>query len=312
MKTTQLVTNSSNHPSSTARQEKQAALKISIRSAVMAASSLLSALLPVSQTAGAQIDLDRPFVAPVVFQAAGPTAASIQSTVDAFRAALGDPVNGNNPGPLMNGRREINWDGGNPGNTTTTAPVTPFDVFLNTRGARFTTPGLGLSQAAPAGLAVLFNNPTYAGIFTVFSPSRLFTPVASNTTNGSFFVPGTNAASPATVTGFGAVFTDVDSPDGGTSKPRTLIEYFDVYGHRIFKGIVPASPGDGSLSFIGIKFQDARIASVRITTNDAPGANDDGAHDIVMMDDFIYGEPQPLRFGGFVALPSLTEGEISQ
>ena len=36
---------------------------------------------------------------PAVFQAAGPDASSIQSTVDAFRAALGGP-NGNNPGPL--------------------------------------------------------------------------------------------------------------------------------------------------------------------------------------------------------------------
>jgi hypothetical protein len=34
-----------------------------------------------------------------VFQAAGTNAASIQSTVDAFRTALGDPNNGNNPGP---------------------------------------------------------------------------------------------------------------------------------------------------------------------------------------------------------------------
>ena len=42
-----------------------------------------------------------------VFQAAGPTAASIQGTVDAYRAALGAP-NANNPGPLPGGRREIN------------------------------------------------------------------------------------------------------------------------------------------------------------------------------------------------------------
>ncbi|MBA3480224.1 MAG: hypothetical protein H0T51_00280, partial [Pirellulales bacterium] len=40
------------------------------------------------------------------------TAASIQPTVDAFRAALGNPNNGNAAGPLAGGRREINWDGG--------------------------------------------------------------------------------------------------------------------------------------------------------------------------------------------------------
>ena len=38
------------------------------------------------------------FVAPTVFQAAGTSAASIQSTVDQFRAALGVTNNGNNPG----------------------------------------------------------------------------------------------------------------------------------------------------------------------------------------------------------------------
>jgi hypothetical protein len=53
--------------------------------------------------------------APVFFEAGGSAApASIQSTVDAFRAALGDPNNGNAPGPLASGHREINWDGGGP------------------------------------------------------------------------------------------------------------------------------------------------------------------------------------------------------
>jgi len=43
-------------------------------------------------------------------------------------------------------------------------------------------------------------------------------------------------------------------------------------------------------------FDDARIASVRIKTGDvAPGPNDDERHDIVVMDDFIYGEPQLLQ-----------------
>ena len=78
-------------------------------------------------------------------------------------------------------------------------------------------------------------------------------------------------------------------------KASTLIEYFDRNGKRIFASFVPSSPGDGSLSFIGIKFDDARIASVRITTDAVPGQNDDRRHDIVMMDDFIYGEPQPLQ-----------------
>jgi hypothetical protein len=283
------------------RKEKPMQTKQSVTNSVIAAFASLLTLFAVSQTAhaqgGASKDASKEFVAPPhVFQAAGPNAASIQSTVDAFRAALGATNNANNPGPLLNGRREINWDGGNPAIIATTPPVTPFDTFLNTRGARFTTPGTGLSQATPAGLAVLFNNPTYANIFTTFSPSRLFTPVGSDTTDGLFFVPGTNGTRPAVVTGFGAVFTDVDQPDGGkkhgNSEASTLIEYYDMQGKLLFSSFVPASPGDGSLSFFGIVFDDARIAAVRITTDDAPGQNDDAKHDIVMMDDFIYGEPQ--------------------
>jgi hypothetical protein len=242
------------------------------------------------------------FVAPLVFQAAGPNADSIQSTVDAFRVALGGLNNLNNQGPLTSGRREINWDGGNPAIVATTAPVTPFNVFLNTRGSQFITPGAGLSQAAPSGLATLFNNPTYGTIFSTFSPSRLFTPVGSNRTEALFFVPGTNGAGPATVAGFGAVFAGVGQPDSGPGQKKgnrgasTLIEYFDRDGTLIFSSFVPASPGDGSLSFFGIVFDDARIAQVQITTGDvAPGPNDDAKHDIVMMDDFIYGEPQVIH-----------------
>jgi hypothetical protein len=239
--------------------------------------------------------------APIVFQAAGPTSDSIQSTVDAFRSALGDPNNNNNPGPLDSGRREINWDGGGADTTAPLPPVTPFDVFLNTRGALFTTPGTGLTQAPPSGgmqggLAVLFNNQTYGAIFSTFSAKRLFTAAGSNITKGSFFVPGTNGGVAATVTGFGAVFTDVDRPDGQKhGNPSASIEYFGADGELLFRGSVPASPGDGSQSFLGIMFNDPLIARVRIKSgNVAPGPNDDGTHDVVMMDDFIYGEPQPL------------------
>jgi hypothetical protein len=112
----------------------------------------MALLVPVRQTAHAQGNTPKDFVPPVVFQAAGPTADSIQTTVDAFRDALGDP-NGNNPPPLdRSGRREINWDGANPPNVLdTTPPVTPFNTFLNTRGSQFTTPGIGLSQAPLSG-----------------------------------------------------------------------------------------------------------------------------------------------------------------
>src|SRR5262245_11601741 len=246
----------------------------------------------------AAVHAQEDIVQPVVFQAAGPTAESIQSTVDAYRAFLGDPNNGNAPGPLADGRREINWDGG--GSDATTDPTTPFDVFLNTRGARFTTPGTGLSQAPPAGgaqggLAALFGNDTYGDIFRTFSAPRLFTPVGSHITDGVFFVPSTNVPTPATVAGSGAVFTDIDKPNGALLKHSTQIEYFDVNRRRIFIGLVPAAPGDGNFSFLGVVFPDARVARVRIKTGDTKPGVDDAKQDIVMMDDFIYGEPQPLE-----------------
>jgi hypothetical protein len=54
MQTKQSVTNSNNHQPSTACREKHAAMKLPIRSSVMAAFGLLSTLLPVIQTAHAQ------------------------------------------------------------------------------------------------------------------------------------------------------------------------------------------------------------------------------------------------------------------
>jgi hypothetical protein len=273
--------------------------------------SLLT-VIPVCPAAHAQGNTSQNFVPPAVFQAAGPDKESIQGTVDAYRSALGDPNNANNPSNLdatgqAIGRREINWDGLGGTATNTDVPVTPFNNFLDARGAQFATPGTGLSQAplsggAQGGLATLFDNPTYGAIFRPFSNLRLFTPVGSNITEALFFAPGSNGSAPATVRGFGAVFTDVDRPDGsGPGKKRgnrgasTLIEYFDVYGDLLFSSFVPAAPGDASLSFFGIVFEDPLIARVRITTgNVAPGPDDDAKHDVVMMDDFLYAEPQPL------------------
>jgi hypothetical protein len=113
-----------------------------------------------------------------------------------------------------------------------------------------------------------------------------------------FFIPG-NGSVPAVTRGFGAVFTDVDEPDGsgpgnkrGNRGASTLIQYFDANGKLLYSSFVPASPGDGSLTFFAVLFTDARIASVRILTGDSEPGPDDDEVDIVVMDDFIYGEPR--------------------
>lgn len=235
--------------------------------------------------------------ATAVFQAAGPSAASIQGSVDQFRLALGGANNGNSPGPLATGRREINWDGG--GSTATSIGATPFNGFLNTRGGRFSTDGAGFLQAPASGLGEFFGNPSYAAIFRTFSPVRLFTPIDSNLTEAEFFIPGSGGAVPATTRAFGVVFTDVDSSNqqlrARACSTCTLVEFLGADGSVLFSSFAPAAPGDGNLSFLGVIFDDARIAAVRIKTGAGiagPSAFD--TLDLVVMDDVIYAEPQPL------------------
>ena len=230
-------------------------------------------------------------VAPIIFQASGPIPVSIQGAVDAFRSALGRN-NGNEAGPLPTGRREIDWDDA-VNNQTAVMVGNPFDGFEVSRGAVFTTPdGTGFVQAPSAGdggLADLFANPKYATLFRTFSALRLFSAIGSNVTEVDFVVPGGGDAQ-ATIRGFGAVFTNVGEADGDT-----LIEFFGADDTLLFSGNVPGSSSDGGLSFLGIVFDDARIAWVRITSGDAAlGRDMGGKHRIVVMDDVIYGEPQPL------------------
>ena len=236
--------------------------------------------------------------APVFFEEGGSAdASSIQAEVDAFRAALGNPNNANAPGPLASGHREINWDGGGPPVDANAPGGTPFNVFLNNRGAQFITNGTGFLQAPPSGgpdngLEGAFSNPTYGTTFGVFSPNRDFTPVGSTTTEGLFFIPGTMGGTPAEVSGLGAVFSDVDLADS------TEIEFFDKNGNLLTSRFVPpGSVADASLSFLGVTFNAGEeIASILITTGTAPlapGTNDNpaGGVDLVVMDDFLFAEP---------------------
>jgi hypothetical protein len=218
------------------------------------------------------------------------TPASIQATVDSFRAALGNPNNANNPGPISGGRREINWDGG--GATTATSSGSTLTAFQS-RGVTITTPspGTGFLQTPLNATELTTINPTYSTTFGPFSPVRIFTPVGSNITDVTFSLPGTSGATPATVSGFGAVFTDVDLPN------LTQMAFFDASGNPIGAplSVAPGTVANASLSFLGaLANAGERIARVRITTgNRALGPNDfpGDFQDVVTMDDFIYSEP---------------------
>jgi hypothetical protein len=241
---------------------------------------------------------------------------SILTEVAAFQAALGSPNNANAPGPLSSGRREINWDGGGPPVDANAPGGTPFNVFLNTRGGQFTTPtpGTGFLQGPPSGgpqdgFNGFFSNPTLADSFGVFSPNRIFSPTGSNITDGLFFIPGTNGSVPATVSGFGAVFTDVDLA-GSTS-----LQFFGTSNNLIFEqSVTPGTVPNGSLSFLGaIGDAGEQIARVRITTGNATISStsvDGGSVDLVAMDDFIYAEPQRAPESGGIALMGLGLGFI--
>jgi hypothetical protein len=227
------------------------------------------------------------FGAAVTFSASGADPASILATVDAFRTALGT-LNPNSPGSFGSGRREINWDGV-PDLSAAPNPL-PADFFnVNSpRGVVFSTAGTGfqVSSTVASGVPVRFGNinPTYTTTFQTFSPQRLFTALGSTVVDITFFVPGSTAA--ATTSAFGAVFTDADLAN------TTSIEFFDAVNNGMGIFFVPA--GFNGLSFLGVRFDAGeQIRRVRITSGSAalsPAVND-GAADVVAMDDFIYAEP---------------------
>jgi len=225
------------------------------------------------------------FAAPITLRSgAGVDAASIQAVVDLFRSDLGGINNGNTPGSQATGRREINWDGGGAAANATVfaSPMMTFNSGATTRGAVFTTPGTGFEISGQPTPEFGDINPQYPNIFQTFSAPRLFSPLGSTTTDVFFFEPGTNT--PATVTGFGAVFTDVDFSDD------TRLLFFNASGASLGSFFVPAF--NNGLSFLGATFADP-IFRVRILTGNTPlGPNDGGPIDVVALDDFIFAEPQ--------------------
>lgn len=225
-----------------------------------------------------------------VVSTAAPTSAGILPALEQFRAILGG-----GPAPGPNGsfgdlRREINWDGVP---DALSAPNFLPPNFFNAnspRGVVFQTPGVGFQVSATAGAGLIeFSNinPTYPSLFAPFSPQRLFTAVGSNVTDIFFYVPGTNT--PALTRGFGAIFSDVDMPGA------TRIEYFGPTGVSLGIFEVPYIPGNETFSFLGVSVPTPMISRVRIIAGNTPiGANEVPGLDVVVMDDFIYGEPVPL------------------
>jgi hypothetical protein len=227
------------------------------------------------------------FAAPTVVTDTG----QITDGVDHFRSLLGN-LNAPGPGEQPTGRREINWDAVPDALTNTdTFPA----GFFNTpppapsgrqRGLVMSTPGSGLRVSDGD-----FNDidASYGAQFNAFSASRTFMAAGTNTVDVFFQVSG--EGTPASVKGFGAVFSDVD---------RFGSARIEVFQGTISLGAfeAPARSDADGLSFVGVVFTGGEwITRVRITSGEAALAagradiSDNGASDLVVMDDFIYGEP---------------------
>jgi len=211
----------------------------------------------------------------------------ITAGVNQYRALLGT-LNPNVAGEQPGGRREINWDGVPAGFTNNDLFPGNFFNVNSPRGVLFTTPGSAFRISDNGYVDV---NAAYAGEFNVFSPPKLFAARGSTITDVRFVVAGSNT--PALVSGFGSVFADVGL---ATS---TTIEYFDAAGNLLATATAPKRSDAAGLSFVGAMFQSRLVARVRIASGNTPidptvtdNVSSGGTRDIVVMDDFIYGEPR--------------------
>ena len=246
--------------------------------------------------------------AQVVRSGAGIGVANATTARDLFRTDLGGGNVAGANGSFGGLRREINWDGVPDG---ASAPFNLPGNFFNTnspRGAVITTLGSGVQVSANAvnasGAAVNFGNINlqYSSVFSPFSAQRLFTPIGSNITDVSFFVAGTNT--PGLTNGFGSIFSDVDAAN------ITSIEFFNAANLSLGSFFVPNVVGATAahFSFLGVSFATPVISRVRITTGNValgPATLDQNGdlNDVVVMDDFLYGEvagtvvPEPATLG---------------
>ena len=220
-------------------------------------------------------------------------ACDIGSALTDFRTALGS-LNPNVVGEQNGGRREVNWDAVPPAFTNTFN--FPGDFFNQNfspraRGVVFSTDGTGQSVSDND---FNFINATYDAQFNDFSPVRTFSAIGSTRIRVDLFVAGTST--PARSTGFGVVFSDVDEMGSAS------IKLLGVNGNSL--GVYHAPPCAEGFSFVGVQFPTPLVAAIEIRSGQGPlgpdaadvSDRDHGpARDLVIMDDFIYGEPRAVR-----------------
>jgi hypothetical protein len=207
----------------------------------------------------------------------------VRAAVAEFQALLGDPANGITPGQQPSGRREISWDGV-PAELTNNNAL-PADQF-NRNGLIYNILGSGL-RVTDNDFADI--NPTYAAQFAPFSAPKTFAPIGSEVSEVTFRVAG--SSTPAAVTGFGVVFSDVDRVGAASLK------LFTADGQSLGQYQAPVRSDADGQSFIGVVFDQAIVARVVITSGQAPlsatefDVSDGGNRDLVVFDNLLFGEP---------------------
>lgn len=241
--------------------------------------------------------------APQQFTASG--ASEVATAIAGFKAAIGGADNGAVTGSQPAGFRQITWD--DVPDSLASPNEFPVDYYNTTspRGLLVTFLGspyfvhfrVSADAANPSSAAPLFGdlNAAYGSLFTAYSPERIIDVFIDNPSFAAggqfkvyFHVAGSTV--PATVSGFGAVFTDVNLANVSS------LEYLDADGRSLGKFFVPPAAGHQTVSFLGVQFPTARVSSVIITAgaSDPTHPGEDATHDTVALDDVVYAEPQRL------------------
>ena len=215
----------------------------------------------------------------------GTTGGSLDAALAQFRIDIGGGSNNaNTPGTQLTGHREINWDAAIVPVLPSLLPGSFFNSPPTTRGLLMATPGTGLMVSDVDFINI---DATYGTQFNAFSGAKTIAAQGSNIMDVTFAVPG--ASTPATVRGFGVVFSDVDNASA------TSLQFF---AGATSLGTFFAPVSNEGFSFLGVTFDTSQVTRVRITVGTAAlGAgvmdiSQDGVNDLVIMDDFLYSEPQ--------------------
>lgn len=233
-------------------------------------------------------------------------AGTANAAFSAFKAAIGGSDNGGAPPPQSGGFRAINWDGvaldGTDfgGNTTVISPNNVVGIPVN----RFQARGVEFESVyAVAGDGFVSVNPSVAGQFPAFSPTKTFAMFNDNFIEFNFVLPSATNTPPiqAVTRGFGAIFLDVETAN------TTSIEYFNGTT-SLGKFFVPVG-ASGQAEFFGVLFDNPVVSRVKITLGNATLFNFNGlaattgatdtppGSDLAVTDDFVYPEPAPVATG---------------